>query len=96
MSRNKCTPHSTTFPPLDLPDQFANFFRNKVQIIRDLLDSTFSTDSSPYSYDAEFQQKLLGAFEPISIDLVRTIVMKSAPKSCELDPIPTSLLFDRA
>ena len=32
-SRNKYTPLPTTFSPLDLPDQFANFFDDKVQTI---------------------------------------------------------------
>ena len=95
MSRNKCTPLPATVSLVDLPDLFANFFRDKVQTIRDKLDNTISADSSsPYSCDTEFQRQPLAAFEPVSMDLVRTIVMKSAPKSCELDPIPTSLLLE--
>ena len=70
MSRNKCTPHPTTLSPLELPYQFANCFEDKVQTIRDSLDSTISTDLSPYSYDAEFKRQRFGAFEPVSIDLI--------------------------
>ena len=91
---NKCTPLSTTFSLLDHLDLFANFFCDKVQTIWDSIDSTISSDSSPYSYDAEFQREPLWAFEPISPDIILKIVMKSEPKSCELNLIQTSLLLE--
>ena len=40
----------------------------------------------PYS-DAVFD-----AFQPVSEEHVRNVTLTSAPKTCSLDPIPTSLL----
>ena len=36
----------------------------------------------------------LSSFRPVSEDDVRKMIVKSSPKSCELDPMPTSLLFE--
>ena len=35
---------------------------------------------------------ILHEFRPISLDETKKLILSSAPKSCELDPIPTKLL----
>ena len=39
-----------------------------------------------------FQGEKLDHFHAVDSNTVKTIVMKSAPKSCSLDPIPSDLL----
>jgi hypothetical protein len=69
---------------LDLSNNFNTFFINKIGTIRNDLSS--STRFCSDKCDA------LTVLSPASIEEVRKIVMKSASKSCELDPIPTFLL----
>ena len=40
-----------------------------------------------------FNGMKMHCFEPVSIETVRNVILSSSPKSCFLDPIPTSLLF---
>ena len=72
----------------DLPGVFANYFKDKVTKIRETLDSAthnapdFETSSGPVFSD----------FRLVSEAEVKKIITTSPPKSCCLDPIPTSLL----
>jgi hypothetical protein len=50
---------------------------------------------TPYCCDREIQKQAIQAFDVDSMELVRTIVMKSARKSGELDSVPSSLLIER-
>ena len=60
--------------------------------IREHLGSTTHELPSPYS--VEYQHTLFTSFEPVTTEHLRSILTKCAPKSCDLDPMPTSLLLD--
>ena len=79
--------------PLEkLPDIFSQFFLDKVENIRDQLDfNTPVNFPSPFSYDTV---DTLTSFKPITADSLRSLLKKSSPKSCALDPVPTPLLFE--
>ena len=95
LGRKKSTPLPTAIPTNDLPELFAKFFQDKVRAIRNQLDSVTSLESSsPYDWDTEFQYAHFSSFEPITTDSLRTIIGKCAPKTCELDPIPTPLFLE--
>ena len=50
--------------------------------------------ASPYNHDIECHHTPFTSFQPITTDFLHSVVTKCAPKSCELDPIPTSLLLE--
>ena len=91
--------HSRTFMPTkylpELPELFSNFFSNNVQTIKDHLDKPLSEvdKDSPYAHDKQFSGCPLNSFTPISENSLRKIILQCAPKTCELDAIPTSLFF---
>ena len=93
------TRHSQTPLPTkhlnELPELFSNFFYNKVRSIRDHLDQRLSVagQDSPYAHDNQFSGCPLNSFPPILENSLRKIILQCAPKTCELDAIPTSLLF---
>ena len=92
MARHSRTPMPTKHLN-ELPELFSNFFSNKVQTIRDHLDKPLSEvdQDSPYAHDKQFSGCPLNSFTPISENSLRKIILQCAPKTCELDAIPTSL-----
>ena len=72
-----------------LPDTFLNFFRDKIVAIRNAFPSPHPLDEIPI-----YSGPRLSAFKPVSQQFVKEILQKSAKKSCELDPFPTTLLFE--
>jgi hypothetical protein len=73
----------------------ANFFLDKVENIRDQFDSNTPVNSpSPFNYDTVFHGTTLTSFKPITAASLWSLLKKSSPKSCALDPIPTPLLFE--
>ena len=57
-----------------------------------LTDSVFLNEfpGSPI-HDDPYTDAVFDAFQPVSEEHVRNVIVKSAPKTCSLDPIPTSL-----
>ena len=49
---------------------------------------------SPYNHAIEFHHTPFTSFQPITTHYLHSVITKCAPKSCELDPIPTSLLLE--
>ena len=43
---------------------------------------------------ADFSGTVFAAFQLVNEDFVKTVVYKMPKKSCDLDPIPTSVLYD--
>ena len=41
-----------------------------------------------------FEGILLCTFKPVSESVVKNLILKSAPKTCQLDPVPTPLLVE--
>ena len=95
LEKHKSPPLSTTIFIDYLSGQCSSYFHDKVTIIRNQLEwGTSHALASPYNHDIEFQQTPFTSFQPITIDFLHSIITKCAPKSCELDPIPTSLLLE--
>ena len=47
---------------------------------------------NPVQVDSPQVNSLLASFTPATVDEVRKIIMSSPNKSCDLDPLPTTLL----
>ena len=72
-----------------LVENFSLYFIDKISSIRSKLDCI--SNSMP-DFDC-FNGIKMHCFEPVSIETVKNVILSSSPKSCFLDPIPTSLLF---
>ena len=88
-AKTKCSLLPTIFPQSDLPNIFSEFFLNKIVKIL----NKFGPQSSVPSLGKRFTGNPLTCFQPVSENTVRKSVQRSAPKTCELDPVPTSLLM---
>ena len=84
------TTTSNPLPPSSsdekLANEFADYFMNKIQSIRDSLD-THSKYSAPPGNAWNFS-----AFEPLSTSDVTEIILGMKTKSCGIDPIPMKLI----
>ena len=80
-------------PIAQLPQRFSDFFCQKVSTIRQNIDSC-SSAAPPRLADQLFSGKPLTHFSAVSETAVSALLQKMACKTCDLDPIPTSLLFD--
>ena len=77
----------------DLPGLFSTFFRDKIIKLRLDLDSQpVCTSSLPLTNP--FDGVPLCTFKPVSESGVKNLILKSAPKTCQLDPIPAPLLVE--
>ena len=74
-------------PSEKLPDAFCEFFADKIPKIRRDLDCFQAEDVFKQFSGVEFI-----AFESVSEETVRRLVMKSPCKSCSFDPIPTEFV----
>jgi hypothetical protein len=90
-ARTNTTQLPTIFPSSQLSSVFSDFFDNKIVRLRQELDA-LPTD--PHPLGKPFSGDPLSSFSPVSEEDIREILGKSAPKTCDLDPIPTTLLFD--
>ena len=79
-------------PPHESDEQLANdfvdFFREKIERVKNKLDGIPSSTGS----ETSLSESLFSRFGSLSQDAVRSIVMKSPSSSCQLDSIPTWLL----
>ena len=87
---------SNTLPTLyqlcELPQKFSDFFVGKIDKIREKLDNSTSVDTNKFP-EKIYNGEKLTCFQPVSSEYVKKMCLKCAPKSCELDMIPTELLF---
>ena len=74
--------------PTDLANIFAQFFRDKIDKIRQLFPSI---DYTPVSR-ASSNVQTLSEFKPVTTDELRKVITEGNSKSCSLDPIPIILL----
>ena len=65
---------------------------NTISAIRDNLN--FQTMPLPPVTHIVFDGSPLTAFHPVSESIVREVMYKTATKSCELEPLPSSLLAE--
>ena len=80
----------TIYPSADLPSIFIKHFTNKVEkrranIASEHVTSTLVTGTTAATFSS---------FEKVSQLTVKECILNSAPKSCELDPIPSKLLIE--
>ena len=92
MARARSTSIPTVFPKSQLPSLFASYFNSKVNTIRDQLDSQPSF-LTPY-VETPFNDTSLFSFKPVNCEEVRKFIVKCSPKTCQLDAVPTKLLFE--
>ena len=79
-------PLPTNLSDEELANEFADYFMNKIQSIRDSLDINSKYSESPGNAPN------ISAFEPLSTCDVTKIIFGMKIKSCEIDPIPMKLL----
>ena len=83
------SPLPTTHDMSELPNAFSAFFTSKVQNLRKKLDDTPAEQCHP---DPTFTGVPFEAFSPVSQADVEKIIKEMTLKSCEIDPIPASVL----
>ena len=73
----------------NLTNEFNKYFITKIDLIREELDE-IEMATSPSEYLIDYKQvKEFSAFERLSEDQVKKLIMKSPNKQCASDPIPT-------
>jgi hypothetical protein len=92
LSRKTNSQLPTVYPTCELPSLFSGFFLNKIATLRRDLDSIVI--ANPPLPSEPFTKTSFLSFQPVTPDAVRKIIMKSSPKTCSLDPIPTPLLIE--
>ena len=80
----------TIYPSADLPSIFIKHFTNKVEKLRANIASEHVTSTLVTGKTAA----TFSSFEKVSQLTVKECILNSAPKSCELDPIPSKLLIE--
>ena len=83
-------------PDCELPDKFGQFFLDKITKIRSDLDKSAIISQSRTNAEncyIPYQGSTIKDFKPVTEDEVRKIIKSSPAKSCSLDPIPTTLLY---
>ena len=79
--------------PAELSNEFANFFIQKVNIIKTSIASAASpTSSIPYSDPDILTRHQLSQFSELSDEEIKRLVTSAPNKTCYLDPIPTQLI----
>ena len=80
----------TIYPSADLPTIFIKYFTNKVEKLRANIASEHVTSTLVTGTTAA----TFSSFEKVSQLTVKECILNSAPKSCELDLIPSKLLIE--
>ena len=80
----------TIYPSADLSSIFIKHFTNKVEKLRANIASEHVTSTLVTGTNATD----FSSFEKVSQLTVKEYILSSAPKSCELDPIPSILLIE--
>ena len=70
----------------EMANEFEDYFMNKIQSIRDSLDTSSKYSASPENLPN------FSIFEPLSTSDVKKIIVGMKTKTCEMDPILTKLL----
>ena len=74
-----------------MPDLFCDFFSRKIATIRQNLDNE---PCHTHPVGELFNASVFSAFSHVTDADVLNVIKKSAPKTCNLDPVPTTLLLD--
>ena len=76
--------------PESLPDRFNEFFVHMIEEISRSFDPNRPIPINP----VEFSGTAFAEFQLVTEDFVKTIIQEMPQKSCDLDPIPSSVLYD--
>ena len=77
----------------DLANRFVQFFNDKITNIRLCFPDTANLSSKSFSmFDTSSSDSKLEHFTPVTLDYLSKISNRLLSKSCELDPLPASLL----
>ena len=91
LGKANTSPLPTNVPPHQLANVLRHFFAEKIESIPNKLDSVQPTQMSTAATHVE---TLLVDFKPVSEGKIPEILKTCQPKSCDLDPLPTSLLLE--
>ncbi|KAK3085690.1 hypothetical protein FSP39_007270 [Pinctada imbricata] len=75
----------------ELANSFANFFSEKIHMIRCTLTEGNQHGTNPMLADVKFTGNALTEFSAVDSEDLRKIISNSVSKSCDLDAIPTFL-----
>ena len=88
MNKKKDCSLPTSSDPKELSEQFAEFFTDKIEKIKQTFDDTI-VDNAPEGVPPP---PILDMLSPTNADELRKIITSGNSKSCALDPLPTHLL----
>ena len=85
------------YPPVTspevLPNRFADYFEQKISNIRTELDLRRTEVQNPFPDSSQrHSDAQLGHFTPVTTTQLANLISKTARKSCDLDPIPATVL----
>ena len=99
MFKAKCTQIPSSVPIAWLPQRFSDFFCQKINTTQQNIDSSSCT--APSSFIGQFFVVVFfwksahpSHFSAVRETAVPGLLRKVASKTCDLDPIPISLLID--
>ena len=84
------SPLPSTFDSEDLRNVFSDYFTEKIRSIR----NNFPPPNPTACPDTSFAGNPLLTFEPVTDEFVFKIINSASAKSSELDPVPTTLLYE--
>ena len=87
------TPLPSVHPPHQLAQVFSDYCCGKITKIRDSLDAQAPAPPPHIVRERSFSGTSLTQFDVVT-DTVHKTMLKMSPKTCDLDCIPTSLLFE--
>ena len=90
LGKSRSSPLPSTFDSDDLPNVFSDYFTEKIRNVRNNCPPPNPT-ACP---DTSFAGNPLLTFEPVTDEFVLKIINSAYAKSYELDPIPTTLLYE--
>ncbi len=88
-SQSPLPPHDS---PLELANGFVHYYHDKIKAIQIQLNEEIKASNLTRGHETPKFTTILIAFEEMSMDRVRKLVMGPPPKTCILDPLPTWLL----
>ena len=91
LHRNQPSPMPSGLSNSQLAEKFSNFFAEKIDKIRNGIDSNLSDQSEGSNSQSNVTHKL-SEFTPLSENEVEKIIKDFPNKQCGLDPLPLSLL----
>ena len=90
LGKSSSSPLSSTFDSDDLPKVFSDYFTEKIRTIR----NSFPPPNPTACPDTSFAGNPLLTFELVTDEFALKIISSASAKSCELDPIPITLLYE--